>query len=171
MKKSLQQRAKKIKLLALDVDGVLTNGQIALNHLGEETKVFNVLDGFGMVLFRRAGYKTAIISARSAPAVTFRATDLEVDRVYQDANPKINAYQQLLKEFHLSDEEICFVGDDLPDVPVLKRVGLAVAVPNAVGEVKRAAHVVTKKEGGKGAVREVVELILKTQGKWKEVGQ
>ncbi len=169
MKKRIKDNLKKIKILVLDVDGVLTNGQIVLDHQGEETKVFNVLDGFGMVLFRRCGHKTAIISARSAKAVTSRATDLEVDRIYQDANPKLDAYQSLLKEFNLKDEEVCFMGDDLPDLPLLKRVGFAVSVPNATQDIKKAAHYITKHRGGDGAVREVIELILKAQGKWKEV--
>lgn len=169
MKKKLIQRIKKIKLLVLDVDGVLTNGQIVLNHLGEETKLFNVLDGFGLVLFKGCGYKTAIISARSSQALTFRAADLGVDKIYQDANPKMNAYRQLLKEFDLTDEEVCFMGDDLPDLPLLKRVGFAVSVPNAAVDVKKTVHYITKCRGGEGAVREVVELILRNQGQWKGV--
>ena len=169
MKKNLKDRIKKIKLLVLDVDGVLTDGRIILDHEGQEIKIFNVLDGFGIVLFKRLGYKTAIISARCAKAVTARAADLGVDKIYQDANPKIQAYQQLLKELDLNDEDVCFVGDDLPDLAILKRAGFAASVPNARPEIKREAHYITKKEAGHGAVREIVELILKTQGKWKEV--
>jgi 3-deoxy-D-manno-octulosonate 8-phosphate phosphatase (KDO 8-P phosphatase) len=162
-------RIKKIRLLALDVDGVLTDGRIIVDNDGKETKFFDVQDGFGLVLFQKAGHKTAIISARAAGAVTARANDLKIDRIHQDAYPKSDAYQQILKDFKLKDEEVCFIGDDLPDLVVLKRVGFGVAVLNAVAEVKKAAHYVTVKKGGRGAVREVVELILKAQGKWGKV--
>ncbi len=169
MKNDIKQKIKKIKLLALDVDGVLTNGTINLDEKGRELKVFNVQDGFGLVLLKRCGLKTAIISARSCGAVTARAKDLKIDKVYQDAYPKLKAYRELLKELKLKDEQVCFVGDDLPDMCVFKKVGLSVAVANAAKEAKQMADYVTKKNGGAGAVREVVELILKTQGKWKEV--
>jgi 3-deoxy-D-manno-octulosonate 8-phosphate phosphatase (KDO 8-P phosphatase) len=167
MKKDLIKKIKKIKVLAMDVDGVLTNGEIIHDHLGNELKVFNVQDGYGLSLLRKAGIKTAIISARSAGAVTARVTDLKIDKVYQDAYPKIGAYEKLLQELGLKDEEVCFMGDDLPDICVLKRVGVPIAVANAATEVKKCSVYVTKKEGGRGAVREMVELILKTQGKWK----
>jgi 3-deoxy-D-manno-octulosonate 8-phosphate phosphatase (KDO 8-P phosphatase) len=156
-------------MLVMDVDGVLTNGDIIVDHAGEEIKKFNVLDGFGIVVLHKLGYKTAIISARSTKAVEARAADLKIDKVYQDAYPKLAAYEKLLREFALNDEQVCFIGDDLPDLMVLKRVGLAVAVSNAVSEVKEVAHYVTQRSGGNGAVREVVELILKTKGEWKTV--
>jgi len=167
----LKNKIKNIKLIVLDVDGVLTNGKINMDSKGEEIKVFDVQDGYGLVLFKKAGFKTAILSARSAAAVTARAHDLKIDKVYQDAYPKINAYNCLLRDFQLTDEEVCFIGDDLPDLAVLRRVGLAVGVPNAVKEVHEVAHYVTQNAGGAGAVREVVELILKTQGKWEEILQ
>ncbi len=170
-KKSLAQRIKKIKLLVLDVDGILTDGKIVLDHEGRETKHFDVKDGFGLVLLKRAGLKTAIISARSSPALTARAKDLNIDKIYQDAFPKIEAYRELLKEFHLNDDDVCFMGDDLPDREVLLRVGLAATVPSAVTEIKKSVHYVTKKDGGAGAVREIIELILKTQGLWKNILQ
>ncbi len=169
MKRIPRQKILKIKLLILDVDGVLTDGKIVLDEQGREIKVFDVQDGFGLVLFRKAGYKTAIISARSAAAVTARARDLQIDKVCQDACPKINAYESLLQEWNLKDDEVCFMGDDLPDIGILKRVGLGVAVPNAVSEVQKAADHVTQNRGGHGAVREIVELILKTQGQWKKI--
>ncbi|MBF0532321.1 MAG: HAD hydrolase family protein [Candidatus Omnitrophica bacterium] len=150
----------------MDVDGVLTDGRINLNELGQEIKSFDVHDGFGMVLLRRAGYKTAIISARASAAVKARAKDLLIDKIYQDAYPKIAAYEALKKTLQVSDEQVCYVGDDLPDLPVLRQAGFAVAVSNAVQEVRLAADYVTKAHGGRGAVREVVELILKTQGRW-----
>jgi 3-deoxy-D-manno-octulosonate 8-phosphate phosphatase (KDO 8-P phosphatase) len=121
------------------------------------------------VLLRQAGIKTAILSARSSSAVTARAEDLKIDKICQDAYPKTNAYESLIKELGCTDEQVCFMGDDLPDLPVLKRVGLAVAVPNAMDELKKIAHYVTTRRGGAGAVREVIELILKAQGKWKNI--
>lgn len=153
----------------MDVDGVLTNGEIIVDHEGHETKVFDVQDGLGLVLLQRAGFKTAIISARATEAVTFRAKDLKIHKIYQDAYPKTAALQDLLTEFQLKKEEVCFIGDDVPDICVLKEVGFAVTVPNAVNEVKRVADYTTKKNGGRGAVRELVELILKTQGKWPQL--
>lgn len=165
----MREKIKKIKLLALDVDGVLTDGRIIFDSSGKEIKIFNVQDGYGLVFFKRYGCKTAIITARASKVVTSRAKDLNIDKVYQNAYPKINAYQKMLKNFKLKDEEVCFMGDDLPDLPIMKRVGFAVSVPNGVREVKRKADYVTKKKGGQGAVREVIELILKMQGKWPDV--
>lgn len=169
MKKDLENKLKKIKLLILDVDGILTNGEIILDHDGNEIKIFNVQDGFGIVLLRQCGIKCAIITARYSKAVDARAKDLKIDKVYQDAKPKTIAYERLLKLMKLKDEEACFMGDDLTDLSVLKRVGLSVSVPNGVGEVKRLVDYVTSNEGGKGAVREMVELILKAQNKWKNI--
>lgn len=171
MKNSLKKKIAKIRLVIFDVDGVLTDGRIIVDDNGQEIKNFHVQDGFGIVLLRKAGFKTAIISARATKAVVARANDLKIDRVFEAAFPKTTAYEGLLKEFQLKDEEVCFVGDDLPDLCVLKRVGLAITVPNAVDEVKKVAHYTTKKSGGHGAAREVVELILKTQGKWKAIVQ
>ncbi len=164
----VSDKIKKIKVLALDVDGVLTDGKIVLDSRGEETKNFDVKDGFALVLLKHAGFKTAIITARASKVVSLRAKDLNMDKVYQDAFPKMGAYQALLRHFKVKDENVCFVGDDLPDIQVLKRVGFSVAVSNAVPEVKKAADYVTKNKGGNGAVREIIELILKTQGKWQK---
>ncbi len=169
MNAELKNKIKKIRLLVLDVDGVLTNGKINLDDTGKEIKVFDVQDGFGLVFFKKAGFKTAIISARSTEAVTVRAEDLKFDKVYQDAYPKTSAYQKLLKSLNIKDEETCFMGDDLPDICLLNKVGFAAAPANAVPEVKKCADYVTQKKGGDGAVREIIELILKTQGKWEEV--
>lgn len=165
----MKDKIKRIKLIALDVDGVLTDGKIVYDSNGGELKFFDVQDGFGIVLCRKAGLKVAILSARSAKPVTQRAKDLKVDRVYQNAYPKLGRYEEMLKDFKISDEQVCFVGDDLPDLPVLKRVGFPVAVANAAAEVKKSAVYVTKKNGGAGAVREVIELILKTQGAWDKI--
>ena len=169
MKSTLRGKIRKIKLLVMDVDGVLTDGRIVIDAEGKELKFFDVQDGFGLVLLRQAGIKTAILSARCAAAVTARVTDLKIDKVCQDAYPKSSAYEGLLSEWGLKDEEVCFMGDDLPDLPVLNEVGFAVAVSNAVAEVKKTADYVTEKRGGHGAVREVVEMILNVQGKWPQI--
>ena len=169
MKAQLKEKIKKVKLLILDVDGVLTKGDIILDEKGKEIKVFNVQDGFGIVLFQRAGLKTAILSARSAGAVTARAKDLKMNAIYQDAYPKTAAYRKILRDFKLKDAQVCFIGDDLPDIEVLTKVGFSVSVPNAASEVKKKVDYITKHQGGCGAVREVIELILKTQKKWSAI--
>ncbi len=166
MDSMLKERIKKIKVLALDIDGVLTDGKIIVDSQGGEIKNFDVQDGFGMVVMRKAGFKIAIITARNSRPVDFRARDLHVDKVYQDAFPKIEYYKRMLKDLGVSDEDVCYMGDDLPDLGVLKQVGFAVSVPNGVEEVKRTVHYITHKAGGHGAVREVIEIILKTQDKW-----
>jgi 3-deoxy-D-manno-octulosonate 8-phosphate phosphatase (KDO 8-P phosphatase) len=157
---------KKIKCVAMDVDGVLTDGRIIVDSNGVETKNFDVQDGFGIVFLKKCGIKTAIISARESGVVAHRAKDLKIDKVYVGVYPKLSAYESMLKEFNVLDEEVCFIGDDVADLSVMRRCGVAVAVANGVLEVKKVAHYVTVKEGGRGAVREVVELILKAQGHW-----
>lgn len=164
MKKSFS--LKRIKVLAMDVDGVMTDGRIIYDGNGRELKFFDVHDGYGIARCRQAGLRTAVISARSSRAVRARTDDLEIDRVYLDASPKLEAYADMLKKFGVMNEEVCFIGDDLPDLGILKRVGFAVAVRNAAPELKTMAHYVTKSLGGRGAVREVAEKILKAQGKW-----
>ena len=153
----------------MDVDGVLTDGGIIVDSKGNEIKKFNVLDGFGIVVAAKYGLKTAIITARMSKPVDFRAKDLRVNKVYQDAFPKIDAYKKMLKAFSVKDSEVCFVGDDVPDLGILKRVGFAVAVPNSASGIKKYAHYITKRRGGEGAIREVIELILGAQGKWEQV--
>lgn len=162
-------RAKKIKLVICDVDGVLTDGKIIYDSKGVESKNFNVQDGLGLTLLRKYGIMTAIISARLSKVVAHRAKDLGIDHVFVGAYPKLNAYLKLLKDLGVTDEQVCFIGDDLPDLAVMKRVGLAVAVANAVEEVKTIAHYETKSSGGDGAVREVADKILKSQGFWSEI--
>jgi 3-deoxy-D-manno-octulosonate 8-phosphate phosphatase (KDO 8-P phosphatase) len=169
MNKKITEKIRKIKLLILDVDGVMTNGEIILDEKGKEIKVFDVKDGFGIVLFQRAGFKTAILSAKSAAAVAARAKDLKIGKVCQNASPKVDEYRRILRYFKLTDVQACFMADDLTDIEVLKRVGFSVTVPNAVPEVKRVADYMTKRAGGRGAVREVIELILKTQNKWSGI--
>lgn len=166
---NLVERAKKIRLLMLDVDGVLTDGRIIYSDNGQEYKCFDVKDGHGLRLAKRAGLMTAFISGRKSPVVDIRAKDLEVDIVLQEVHDKGQAYETILKSFELKDDEVAYVADDIVDLPVLRKVGLGVAVADAVPQVKSACAWVTKKRGGKGAVREVVELILNAQGKWDEV--
>ncbi|HXG68656.1 MAG TPA: HAD family hydrolase [Blastocatellia bacterium] len=165
---SLTERARKVKLLILDCDGVLTDGRIILLPDGDETKAFDVRDGHAMVMARRAGLPIAIISGRKSEVVRIRAKELQVAHLHEMAWVKTEPYEEILTEEGLRDEEVCYVGDDVVDIPLLRRAGLAVAVADAVDEVKEYAHMVTKRRGGRGAVREVIEFILKAQGKWAE---
>ena len=160
---------KRIKVLILDVDGVLTDGRIIFDSDGRETKVFDVQDGLGIVCWQKLGSRVAIISSRASNVITHRAKDLEIKHVYMGVFPKMTAYEKLLKILKVKDEDVCFVGDDLADLGILKRVGFSVAVSNAVTEVKSICDYVTKKSGGRGAVREVIEVILNAQGKWTTV--
>jgi 3-deoxy-D-manno-octulosonate 8-phosphate phosphatase (KDO 8-P phosphatase) len=162
----MKDALKKIKLFAMDVDGVLTDGRIIMDSNGVETKNFDVQDGFGIVFLKKCGIKTAIISARESGVVAHRAKDLKIDKVHVGVYPKLSAYESILKEFSLLDEEVCFIGDDLADVCIMHRCGVAIAVANAVFEVKQMADYVTVKSGGAGAVREAIELILQAQGQW-----
>jgi 3-deoxy-D-manno-octulosonate 8-phosphate phosphatase (KDO 8-P phosphatase) len=164
----VQKRAKSIRMLILDVDGVLTDGRIVYTSEGKEIKHFNVRDGFGIRLAHRGGIKTAIITARYSAVVAHRARELEISEVHQNALKKLPAYEQILKAHQLSDDQIAYIGDDLIDLPLLRRVGLAVAVADAHPEVKQMVHYVTQLSGGRGAVREIIELILKAQGTWEE---
>ncbi len=164
----VQQRAKSVRMLIMDVDGVLTDGRIIYTSGGEEIKHFNVRDGFGIRLAHRVGLKTAIITARYSEAVTHRSRELEISEVCQNALKKLPAYEQIIKDGGLTDEQVAYIGDDLVDLPLFRRVGLAAAVADAHPEVKQAAHYVTQLPGGKGAVRELVELILKAQDTWQE---
>jgi 3-deoxy-D-manno-octulosonate 8-phosphate phosphatase (KDO 8-P phosphatase) len=164
--------AKKIRVLLMDVDGVLTDGQVWLlsrkDGTASEIKGFSAYDGAGLKLARAAGLRTGLITGRESTAVTQRARECEIEFVYQGRAAKLPAYEEILRATGATDQEVAYVGDDLPDLPLLERAGLAVAVANAVPEVKRAAHFVTSRAGGEGAVREVIELIVKAQGKWIE---
>jgi len=167
---SLTARAKKIRVLLMDVDGVLTDGRIWLlsrsDGTASEIKGFSAYDGAGLKLARAAGLRTGLITGRESSAVAQRARECEIEFVYQHRATKIGALEEILQTTGASANEVAYVGDDLPDLSVLQRVGLAVAVANAVPEVKRAAHFVTSRSGGEGALREVIELIVKAQGKW-----
>jgi 3-deoxy-D-manno-octulosonate 8-phosphate phosphatase (KDO 8-P phosphatase) len=167
---SLIARAKNIRVLLVDVDGVLTDGRIWLlsrrDGTASEIKGFSAYDGAGLKLARAAGLRTGLITGRESSAVTQRAKECEIEFVCQHRATKLGALEEILQATGAEAKEVAYVGDDLPDLPVLLRVGLAVAVANAAPEVKRAAHFVTKRSGGEGAVREVIELIVKAQGKW-----
>lgn len=169
---ALTKRAKRIRLLLMDVDGVLTDGRIWLlswpDGSAQEIKGFSAYDGAGLKMARSVGLRTGLITGRDSPATARRAREAEIEFVYQGRGEKLPAYQEILRKVGLRDADVAFVGDDLPDLPLLGRVGFAVAVANAVPEVKKAAHYVTRAAGGNGAVREVIELILKAQGKWTE---
>jgi 3-deoxy-D-manno-octulosonate 8-phosphate phosphatase (KDO 8-P phosphatase) len=160
------EKAKRVKVLVVDIDGVMTDGRIIYSTYGEELKFFDVQDGFGITLLHRAGIKTVIITAKKSKIVKHRARDLKVTKAYQGFIDKATPFNDILKRFNVTPEEVCFMGDDLIDIPVLKHAGLAVAVPNAVEEVRSSAHYITAKIGGRGAVREICDLILKSQGKW-----
>ena len=162
------ERARKIKMLVLDCDGVLTDGRLILLPNGEETKAFDIKDGHAMRMAQRAGLAISIISGNRSFAVRDRAKNLEVAHLYEGAWVKIGPYEEILSVENLKDEEVCYVGDDVVDIPVLRRAGLAVAVADAVEEVKRFSHLVTDRRGGRGAVREIIEMILKAQDKWNE---
>jgi len=159
----------KITLLALDVDGVLTDGTLVINADGSETKFFNSLDGHGIKMWQRAGLKVALISGRASPPTERRAEQLKIEYVFQDCHDKLPVIEQLAGRLGISRENMVFVGDDLTDMPVMRYVGFSVAVANAVDEVKKCADYVTTRPGGGGAVREVIEYILKNSGRWQEL--
>jgi 3-deoxy-D-manno-octulosonate 8-phosphate phosphatase (KDO 8-P phosphatase) len=162
-------RAAAVELLVLDVDGVLTDGRITYTADGVELKSFHVRDGSALVVWRLLGKQTAIISGRTSRAVELRAAELGVPLVVQGAPNKGAALRQVLATTGLGPRQACAVGDDLPDLPVLRACGLAAAVADACPEVKAAAHLVAQAGGGRGAVREVVEFILRAQDRWVEV--
>ncbi len=167
---ALRKRAARVRLLLMDVDGVLTDGHIYLQSLPDgtaaEMKAFSAYDGAGLHLARVGGLRTGVITGRDSAAVTRRAEEVGMEFVYQGRAEKLGAYEEILRKAGLSDADVAYIADDLPDLPVLARAGLAVAVANAVPEIKKAAHHVTARSGGSGAVREVIELVLKVQGKW-----
>jgi 3-deoxy-D-manno-octulosonate 8-phosphate phosphatase (KDO 8-P phosphatase) len=165
----LPRRAAGIELLLLDVDGVLTDGSVIYSDDGRESKRFHVRDGSGLKLWHAAGKRSAIVSGRKSVAVERRATELGIAPVLQGRDDKLAALVELLVVTGLRPEQVCAVGDDLPDVPVLRRCGLAVAVADACPEVRSAAHYATAAPGGRGAVREAIEWLLKSSGRWDEL--
>jgi 3-deoxy-D-manno-octulosonate 8-phosphate phosphatase (KDO 8-P phosphatase) len=166
---AVRKKARKIRLLLLDVDGVLTDGGIVLDHHGDEIKRFHVQDGHGIRLLQSAGIQVGLLTARSSPAVAHRAAELEVRLVFQNANDKKKIYEQIKRRTRLKDQQIAYMGDDLPDLPILLRVGFAVAVRDGWDELKHRVDYVTVKKGGRGAVREVAEVLLKAHGAWAQL--
>jgi 3-deoxy-D-manno-octulosonate 8-phosphate phosphatase (KDO 8-P phosphatase) len=162
---SLRTRVKKIRLLLLDVDGVLTNGSIILDSNGNELKGFHVRDGHGIKMAQRSGIIVGIITGRKSEVVNIRARELGIDEVHQGAHEKITVYESILAKYGLSDEEAAYMGDDVVDLDIFKRAGIAVAVADADPSVIAHVDLVTKREGGRGAVREFINFILLNQGK------
>ena len=163
------EKIKKIKLVVLDVDGVLTDASLNYSQDGMEIKKFNVRDGLGIKFLMKSGIEVAIITGRISQATAKRAKELGIKHVFQGFKKKRKTFEKLLEKLQLKREEACFIGDDLIDVPVLLQVGFACAVSDAVPEVKEVADYVSKVKGGLGAVREIIELILKTQNKWENI--
>jgi len=166
---SVQERAAHIKLLLMDCDGVLTDGRIWILESGEDQKAFHTRDGLGLELWHRSGFKSGIISGRESSAVSRRAQGLGMNFIHLGQANKVEAYEQTLAEAEVRPEEVAFIGDDLNDVPLMLRSGLAVAVADGSADALTRAHYVTTAKGGAGAVREVIELILKAQNRWQAV--
>jgi 3-deoxy-D-manno-octulosonate 8-phosphate phosphatase (KDO 8-P phosphatase) len=165
----IERRAARVKLLLMDCDGVLTDGRIELVGEKDEQKIFHTRDGHGLVLFHRAGLSSGIISGRTSGAVSRRARELGITYLRQGALDKIKDFEELLAEAEVEESEVAFIGDDVVDIPLMERAELAVAVADATRETREAAHYVTQLPGGYGAVREVTEIILKAQGRWKNL--
>lgn len=161
MKNENKQRASKIKLIAFDVDGVLTDGSISYTDNGAEIKTFNAKDGQGINMLASAGFLTAIITARTSPIVERRAEDLNINHVYQGSKSKIMSLIEMMEKYNLDFNEIAYIGDDFPDICILKRAGLACCPQDAIDEIKDTCHLVSQKDGGRGAVREIADFILK----------
>lgn len=161
--------AKGIRLLILDVDGVLTDGSIILDNEGNELKRFHVRDGHGIKMLRRAGIEVAIITGRHSKVVEIRAHELGITEVHQKCRIKSEAYKRILEKFGITDEQTAYIGDDIVDIPLFRRVGLPVAVSDAEEDAKAHVLMVTKNRGGRGAVREVTDLLLRARGLWNEI--
>jgi YrbI family 3-deoxy-D-manno-octulosonate 8-phosphate phosphatase len=167
----LEARCQDIELILADVDGVLTPGQIIFDNEGIESKQFHIRDGVGIRLWQRAGYKFGLITGRSSHVVKIRAAELNIEIVRQTAEEKLPVTQEILLHLGLEPRNVCYIGDDLPDLPVVRYAGLGVAVADACAELKAAAHHVTTIAGGQGAVRETIELVLKAQRRWDDLIQ
>jgi 3-deoxy-D-manno-octulosonate 8-phosphate phosphatase (KDO 8-P phosphatase) len=162
-------QAKNIKLVILDVDGVMTDGRIVIDDNGVESRNFDIKDGMGVIVLIMSGIEVAIITSKKSGAVRHRAEELKIKRFYEGIRKKTEPYEEMLKELNITDAEVAYVGDDLVDLSMMKRVGLPIAVGDAVEDVKRCAAYVTRARGGHGAVREVAELILQSQDKWEKI--
>jgi 3-deoxy-D-manno-octulosonate 8-phosphate phosphatase (KDO 8-P phosphatase) len=163
------ERALKVRLVLMDVDGVLTDGKVHMFSDGAEGRSFNVRDGHGIRMGQRGGLMFGIISGRESSVVSDRAEELYITEVHQGVFDKVERYEEILQRFQLEDEAVCYIGDDLVDVPLMSRVGLAVAPADGEEEVIRVAHWVTRRRGGDGAVREVVNMLLRVSDKWGTV--
>jgi len=170
---ALKKRAAKIELLLMDVDGTMTDGGVTLlsqtDGTALEIKTFDAHDGQGLTLARTAGLRTGCITGRESAALLRRANEMKMEFIYMKQALKMPAYEEILRKAGVSDSAVAYVGDDLPDIPLMRRVGLAIAVGDAVPEVKQAAHYTTKAVAGHGAIREAVELVLKSKGIWAEM--
>ena len=170
---ALKKRAAQIKVLLMDVDGTMTDGGVALlsqpDGTALEIKTFDAHDGQGLTLAHTAGIRTGCITGRESPALLRRANEMKMEFIYMKQPTKIPAYEEILRKTGVPYSAVAYVGDDLPDLPVMRRVGLAIAVGDAVPEVKKAAHFTTKSVAGRGAVRDAIELILKSKGIWEEL--
>jgi 3-deoxy-D-manno-octulosonate 8-phosphate phosphatase (KDO 8-P phosphatase) len=169
MTRDVEARARRVRLLVMDVDGVLTDGRMVLSDRGDELKMFHTHDGIGLALAHRAGLKTAMVTGETSPIAKARGDKLGVGTVVLGARRKGDVVDALLAEHGLPPEALAYIGDDLLDLPALQRAGLAIAPADAVSDVRRLAHVVTRAAGGHGAVRECVELLLRAQGVWDAV--
>lgn len=165
----MQERLRKIRLLLLDVDGVLTDGRITYDAKGVESKSFDVKDGHGLKMLQRAGIKVGIITGRKSEIVALRAHELGIEILHQGAKQKLPPYEAVLREHGFEDREVAYVGDDLVDLPILRRVGFAVTVVDGVEELRGRVDYVTRRPGGRGAVREICDLLLKEGGYWAEI--
>jgi 3-deoxy-D-manno-octulosonate 8-phosphate phosphatase (KDO 8-P phosphatase) len=166
---SIERRASHIKLFLMDCDGVLTDGRLWLLESGEEQKSFNAKDGLGLHLMHRAGLRTGIISGRKSSGLERRAKELGVEFLRMGDEQKVAAFEDVLKRADVGEDEVAFMGDDLSDIPLMRRVEFAIAVADSVEDTLAHAHYVTQARGGRGAVREVVEIILKSQGRWNDL--
>ena len=170
---ALKKRAAKIKVVLMDVDGTITDGSVTLLSQPDgsalEIKTFDAHDGQGMTLGHTAGLRMGVITGRESPALRRRMKEMSVEFVYEKQPQKIAAYEEILRKTGVHEDEVAYLGDDLPDLTVMRRVGMAVAVGNATPEVKAAAHYTTVRNGGKGAARELIELILKSKGIWEKM--
>jgi YrbI family 3-deoxy-D-manno-octulosonate 8-phosphate phosphatase len=165
----LDDRCRKIELVLSDVDGVLTSGGIVFDNQGIETKEFHIRDGLGIRLWQRAGFRFGILTARTSHIVRLRAVELGIEIVRQGFEDKLPATQQIIEQHGLQLDQVCYIGDDLTDLPVMRRVGLGVAVADAAPDVRTYAHLVTELGGGKGAVRELIEILLKAKNRWDDL--
>jgi len=167
----LTDRCRRIELILSDVDGVLTDGGIWYDNQGVELKGFHIRDGLGIHLWRRAGFRFGVLTARTSHIVKVRAGELGIDIVRQGFEDKLPVAQEIAKSCGLTPEQVCYIGDDLTDLPVIRFAGLGAAVADAVAEVRTAAALVTRLPGGRGAVRELIETILQAKGRWEDAIQ